>query len=90
MAKKNLLSLHEAVVIALVNLDRRDFTASFEDIAAYIEKRKLYPFRKGNVPLSTQVMLRTTKSQAAYGYLFEYVGDDSVRLQFGIMTNKTK
>lgn len=34
---KNLLTLHEAIVIALINIDKESFTATFEEIAKYIE-----------------------------------------------------
>ena len=78
---KNLLKLHEAIVIALINLDKKNFTATFKDIASYITKRKLYEIRKGNIHLETQVMLRSTKAQKAYGYLFEFVNEDSIKLR---------
>ena len=78
---KNLLSLHEAIAVALINLDKEHFKASFEDIAAYIEKRNLYPIRKGNIPLATHVMLRSTKAKGAYAWLFESVGVNSIRLK---------
>ena len=29
----------------------------------------------------TQVMLRSTKAQKAYGYLFEFVNEDSIKLR---------
>ena len=35
---KNLLSLHESIVIALININKDTFTASFDEIATYIEK----------------------------------------------------
>ena len=66
---KNLLSLHEAITIALININKENFSASFEEIANYIEKRNLYPERKGNIDLATQVMLRSTKSKRKI-YLF--------------------
>lgn len=81
MKTKNLLSLHEAIVIALINLDKETFTGTFQEIANYIEKRNLYPERKGNIPLADQVMLRSTKAQGAYSYLFESAGESSIRLR---------
>jgi hypothetical protein len=81
MKSKNLLKLHEAIVIALINLDKQQFTATFKDIANYIEKRNLYPMRKGNIPLANQVMLRSTKAQEFYSYLFESVHEDSIRIR---------
>lgn len=79
MPRKNLLSLHEAIVLALISQPSR--TASFEDIATFIEERNLYPERKGNIPLATQVMLRATKAKGAYHHLFEEIDDYTIRLK---------
>lgn len=38
---KNLLTLHEAIVIALINSDNR--MGRFEEIADFIERRHLFP-----------------------------------------------
>lgn len=78
MLINNLLSLHEAIVIALINQPNR--TASFEEIAAFIVKRGLYSERKG-IPLAKQVMLRSTKSKGAYHHLFEEIGAGYIRLR---------
>jgi len=78
---KNLLSLHEAIVIALINLNKETFSATFDEIATYIEKRNLYSERKGNVDLATQVMLRSTKSKGNYLYLFEQIAENKIRLR---------
>ncbi|MDR6966121.1 effector-binding domain-containing protein [Flavobacterium arsenatis] len=78
---KNQLSLHEAIVIALININKENFTASFKEIADFIEKRNLYPDRKGGIDLSTQVMLRSTKADNSYSYLFEIVGDDKIKIK---------
>ena len=79
MPRKNLLSLHEAIVIALINQPTR--TASFDKIARFIEERNLYPEREGNIPLATQVMLRATKSNNAYAHLFEQADETTIRLR---------
>lgn len=79
MPRKNLISLHEAIAIALVSKPNR--TASFEEIATFIEERNLCPIREGNIPLSTQVMLRSTKSKGAHHHLFEEVGTNAIRLR---------
>lgn len=79
MPRKNLLSLHEAIVIALINQPNR--TASFAEIAVFIEQRNLYTERKGNIDLATQVMLRSTKAKGAYWYLFEQVNEKEIRLR---------
>ncbi len=42
---KKLLTLHEAIVIALLGNDSR--TLCFDDIAKFIEKWNLFPNRKG-------------------------------------------
>lgn len=78
---KNLLSLHEAIVIALININKDTFTASFDEIASYIDKKNLYPIRKGNIDLSTQVMLRSTKSKGNYFYLFTQVDENRIKLK---------
>lgn len=78
---KNLLSLHEAIVIALININKGTFTASFDEIAEYIEKRNLYPERKGNIDLVTQVMLRSTKSKGKYSYLFTQIDENRIKIK---------
>lgn len=78
---KNLLTLHEAIVIALINLNKENFTATFDEIAAYIDNRGLYPERKGGIDLAKQVMLRSTKSKGNYSYLFEQIDTNSVKLR---------
>jgi hypothetical protein len=79
MSPKNLLTLHEAIILALINQPAR--TANFEEIANFIAKRGFYPNRKGNISLVTQVMLRSTKAKGAYAYLFENVGAGYIRLR---------
>lgn len=78
---KNLLTLHEAIVVALINLNKENFTATFDEIAEYIEKRNLYPERKGGIDLAKQIMLRSTKSKGNYSYLFEQFDTNSIRLR---------
>jgi hypothetical protein len=79
MPRKNLLSLHEAIVVALINHPTR--TASFDEIARFIEGRGLHQERKGNISLATQVMLRSTKAQRAYHHLFKEIGAGYIRLR---------
>jgi hypothetical protein len=76
---KNLLTLHESIALALLN--KIDRTSTFGEIAEFIEKRNLYPIRKNNIPLSTQVMLRSTKSKQQYQSLFEEVNSTTIRLR---------
>ena len=77
---KNLLSLHEAIVIALININKETFSASFLQIANYIEQHQLYPDRKGNVSLEKQVELRSTLSNNMYAYLFKKLNNDTIQL----------
>ncbi|TSJ44560.1 hypothetical protein FO440_10405 [Mucilaginibacter corticis] len=76
---KNLLKLHEAIVLALISKENR--TASFEEIEKFITDRNLFPERKGNITLAKQVMLRSTKSKGRYLHLFEPVSDNLIRLR---------
>ncbi|MGQ7944162.1 hypothetical protein [Flavobacterium sp. WC2509] len=78
---KNILTLHEAIVIALININKENFTATFDEIADYIEKRNLYPERKGGIDLAKQIMLRSTKSKGNYSYLFEQIDTNSIKLR---------
>lgn len=79
MRMKNLLFLHEAIVIALVNQPTR--TANFDEIARFIEDRNLYPKKRGNISLAKQIMLRSTKSNGAYEHLFEEIGAGYISLK---------
>ncbi|MCQ6959557.1 hypothetical protein [Mucilaginibacter aquariorum] len=76
---KNLLTLHEAIVLALINNDNRSGT--FDDIAEFIKTRNLFPIRKEGISLSKQVMLRSTKSKKRYLYLFEEIDSNIIRLR---------
>lgn len=78
---KNNLKLHEAIVVALINIDKEIFSATFDEIAAYIDKRSLYPERKGNIDLATQVMLRSTKTKGRYAYLFEQINENTIKIR---------
>jgi len=79
MPRKNLISLHEAIVIALISKPDRKMT--FEEIANFITDRDLYPKREGNIELSKQIMLRSTKSKGAYHHLFQQVSENSIILR---------
>lgn len=78
---KNLLTLHEAIVIALINLNKENFSATFVEIAVFIDDRGLYTERKGGIDLAKQIMLRATKSSGNYSYLFEQVDANSIKLK---------
>jgi len=77
---KNLLTLHEAIVIAIINLDKESYQASFEKIANYIDQKNLFPERKGNISLSEQISLRALQSSGNYRYLFEKVNETTIKL----------
>lgn len=76
---KNLITLHEAVVIVLLKKPNR--TATFEAIAKEIERRKLYENRKGNILLSEQIRLRTAVKSSRYKDWFEFKKPDVLRLE---------
>jgi hypothetical protein len=77
---KGLISLHEAIMIALINIDKKTFAASFDEIAAFIKKRDLFK-EASNCPLPEQIMLRSTKSQGRYHYLFHQIDDNTIQLK---------
>lgn len=76
---KNLLRLHEAMVVALIGLPKRQGT--FDEIAAIVEKRNLFPERAGNITLAKQMELRAFQSSGRYAHLFEKVDDSGIRLK---------
>ena len=75
---KNLLRLHEAIAVVL--LSRPDRTATFQTIARAIERRNLFPERKGNITLEKQIELRIAISSSKYKHLFEVVSSDKIKL----------
>ncbi len=79
MPRKNFISLHEAIGIALLYKPNR--TSSFQEIWQFIVDRSLCPNREGNVDIATQVMLRATKAKGAYYHSFEEVGTNVIRLR---------
>ena len=75
---KNLLTLHEAVILVLLKKPNR--TANFEEIAKEIERRNLYPKREENITLSKQIELRTSISSSKYKHLFKKVSENEIKL----------
>jgi hypothetical protein len=55
MQQKNLLKLHEAIVVALLDFPERK--ATFDEIAEFLMKRKLYENRKGNITRLSKLCL---------------------------------
>lgn len=47
---KNLLTLHKSIAVAL--LSQPDRTATFQTIADEVERRNLFPERKGGITLA--------------------------------------
>lgn len=76
---KNTLKLHEAIAIVLLNEVER--TASFETIADVIERRNLFPNRKGTISLTEQIRIRTTISSSRYKHLFEFINPNKIKLK---------
>lgn len=74
---RNLLTLHEAIILVLVK--EPDRTATFDKIATEIEKRHLFPERKGGIPLSKQIKLRTAISSSKYKDLFRVVSENEIQ-----------
>lgn len=80
MKSNGKLSLHEAIVVALINIDKSTFAATFKEIADYIDLRGLFDHADNNISLEEQVKLRTTQSKKRYKYLFQQIDKDSVQL----------
>lgn len=79
IAMKNLLRLHEAVAVVL--LSKPDRTATFEEIAKEVEKRNLFPNRKGGIELSEQIRIRTSISSSRYKPWFHFTRPNILRLR---------
>lgn len=76
---KNLLTLHEAVAVVLLRQNSR--TVTFQTIADEIERRKLFPERKGGISLTEQIKLRTSISSSKYKHWFQYTKPDILKLK---------
>jgi hypothetical protein len=79
---KNLLTLHEAVVVVLLKMP--NMTGTFEQIAEKIESRGLFTERKGGILLSKQIQLRTTLKSSRYKDWFEFKKPDTLALNIKI------
>lgn len=76
---KNLLTLHEAVAVILLKQPNR--AATFQTIANEIERRNLFPERKGGITLAEQIKLRTSISSSKYKHWFEFTKPDILKLR---------
>ncbi|NOS54648.1 MAG: hypothetical protein HOP37_00145 [Cyclobacteriaceae bacterium] len=75
---KNLLKLHEAIAVVLLNKPKR--TANTEEIAKEINKRGLYKRKDGKPLPAYQIMMRSKLNNGRYAYQFEYLKGDRVKL----------
>jgi hypothetical protein len=75
----NLLTLHEAIAVVLLNCTGR--TATVEAIAAEINRRQLYVRKDGKALPPYQVKMRTQLSKGRYQHLFACGGDGIVSLR---------
>jgi len=76
---KNLLTLHEAVAVVLLKESNR--TATFQIIADEIERRNLFPERKGGITLAKQIELRTAITSNKHKDWFEFTKPDIIKLK---------
>jgi uncharacterized heparinase superfamily protein len=76
---KNLLTLHEAVAVVLLGEQNR--TATFQEIADEVERRKLFLERKGGITLAEQIKLRTSISSSKYKHWFEFTKPETLKLK---------
>lgn len=84
LSTSNLLKLHEAIAVVLIN--KNDRTASLQDITQEIADRNLYRQQNGVGPFPPkgQIRLRThpnTKGGKTYAHLFEFIEPDRVKLK---------
>lgn len=76
---RNLLTLHEAVVVVLLN--QPNYTGTFHEIASEIERRNLFPERKGGISLAEQVKLRTAIKSSKYRHWFDFAPPERLTLR---------
>ena len=76
---KNLLTLHEAVAVVLLSQPNR--TATFQTIADEIERRNLFPERKGGITLAQQIKLRTSIASSKYKHWFHFTSPETISLK---------
>jgi hypothetical protein len=79
MSTKNLLKLHEAIAVVLLN--KPDRTSTFDEIAEEINKRGLYFRKDENAVPDYQILQRATLSNGQYRHLFERVDQDKIKLR---------
>jgi len=75
----NVLKLHEAIIVVLINKSNR--VATTEEIAKEINKRDLYKKKDLSEVEAGQIKLRTKLSNGAYHHLFEFIEPNIVKLK---------
>lgn len=73
------LTLHEAIVVVLIN--KKNFTASQDEIAREINKRGLYQRKDNKLVPGYQIMQRTKMSNGRYDHLFDYKSENEITLR---------
>jgi hypothetical protein len=76
---KNTLKLHEAIAVILLSKEGRK--APFREIAAEINKRKLYIRKDENPVPDYQIKQRTILSGGQYHHLFSFQKPDIIKLK---------
>ena len=83
---KNILTLHKAVAVVLLGKPNR--TATFQNIADVVERRKLFPERKCGITLAEQIKLRKAISSSKYKHWFEFIKPETLKLKRKKPTHK--
>ncbi|NER13379.1 hypothetical protein GWK08_08015 [Leptobacterium flavescens] len=73
------LTLHEAIAVVLLN--KENYTASQEEIAREINERRLYIRKDGEPVPGYQIMQRTELANGNYHHLFDYQSKDRITLR---------
>lgn len=81
MSTSSFLTLNEAIAVALININKGIRRASFEEIAALIEKRRLYLNRNSKIPLINQIISSVKKSIKTNQNLFEELSGEHIGLK---------
>ena len=76
---ENILKLHEAIVVVLINIESRSATTTF--IAHEINLRILYKRKDGKALPAYQVKQRAFLSNGKYHSLFQFIKPDILKLK---------
>jgi predicted transcriptional regulator len=75
---KNLLKLHEAIAVVLLNKPKH--TETIQEIAKEINRRRLYVRKDGTQLPAYQVMMRSKLSKGKYAHIFKFIIPDKVKI----------